>query len=242
MTAPLFHLADVSGTTLRLDGPEGHHAADVRRVRVGERVDVGDLRGSVAECVVASVSAGAVSLDVIRTRNVPEPAPRIVVVQALAKGERAEDAVAAMTEVGVDEIVPWAATRSVVRWEGARGDKSLARWRSTAREAAKQSRRAWLPDVAELASTSAVCARLRGAALGVVLHEAAVGPLAALDPPASGEAVLVVGPEGGITDDELAVFAGAGASAYRLGDSVMRTSTAGVAAAAVLLAKSGRWS
>lgn len=242
MTAPRFHLADVTGSSLRLVGPEGHHAADVRRVRVGERVDVGDGAGRVAECVVASVSAGAVDLTVVQTREVPVPQPRLVVVQALAKGDRGEDAVEAMTEVGVDEVVPWAAARSVVRWDGARGEKALARWRSAAREAAKQSRRAWLPQVSELASTAAVVARFRSAVLGVVLHESAAAPLAAVVPPATGEVVVLVGPEGGITEDELAVFESAGASAYRLGDSVLRTSTAGVAAAAVLLARSGRWS
>ncbi|HVE99020.1 MAG TPA: 16S rRNA (uracil(1498)-N(3))-methyltransferase [Mycobacteriales bacterium] len=242
MTAPRFHLPDVSGTALRLDGAEGHHAADVRRVRIGERVDVGDLHGTVAECVVASVSAGTVSLEVIRTRNLPAPSPRIVVVQALAKGDRAESAVEAMTEVGVDEIVPWSAARSIVRWDGARGDKALERWRSTAREAAKQSRRAWLPVVSDLASTADVRERLRDASLAVVLHESATARLAGIAVPTAGEVVVVVGPEGGLTDEELADFAGAGASAYRLGDSVLRTSTAGVAACAVLLAKSGRWS
>jgi 16S rRNA (uracil1498-N3)-methyltransferase len=243
VTAPLFLVpADaLGGDVVVLDGAEGHHAAVVRRVRVGERVDAGDTCGRVAECIVSSVEGPVVTLSVSSMRVEPLPQPRLVVVQALAKGDRGEDAVEAMTEVGVDEVVPWAAARCVTRWDGARGEKALARWQTTAREAGKQSRRAWFPVVADLASTSEVAARLRGAALGVVLHEAASARLAGVAVPTAGEVVLVVGPEGGIDEAELAAFSAAGASAYRLGSSVLRTSTAGVAAASVILARSGRW-
>ncbi len=128
-------------------------------------------------------------------------------VQALAKGDRGELAVETMTEVGVDEIVPWRASRCVARWEGERGAKSLGRWRATAREAAKQSRRPWLPVVTEPATTAQVAERLAGAALAVVLHEEAVAPIAQVPVPRVGEIVVVVGPEGGIAPDELAAFA-----------------------------------
>ena len=238
MTAPLFLADDVSGDVLTLAGDEGRHAAAARRIAPGERVDVGDGRGTVAECVVRAVARDTLTLAVERRRAEPPPSPRLVVVQALAKGERAEDAVAAMTEAGVDEIVPWAASRSVVRWEGERGEKALRRWRATAREAAKQSRRAWVPDVSALATTRVVADRLAGAALAVVLHESASTPLASAAVPPAGELVVVVGPEGGIADDELAAF---GVVPYRLGPTVLRTSTAGVAAAAVLLSRTARW-
>lgn len=243
MTAPLFlRTGDLPGAggRLVLDGPEGRHAATVRRLRPGEVVHVGNGAGSVAETVVASVGAGEVHLDVVRRRDEPAAQPRLVVVQALAKGDRGEAAVEAMTEVGVDEIVPWAAARSVVQWHGERGERALGRWRSTAREAAKQSRRAWLPVVAAPASTPAVAVRLAAADLAVVLHEDAAAPLAGSAVPAAGEIVVVVGPEGGIGAEELAVL-GAG-HARRLGPTVLRTSTAGVAAAALLLAAGGRWS
>jgi 16S rRNA (uracil1498-N3)-methyltransferase len=171
---------------------------------------------------------------------VPEPRPRIVVVQALPKGERAELAVEALTEVGVDEIVPWAASRSIVQWLGPRGDRALDKWRRTAREAAKQSRRAWLPRIAPLASTSEVAARL-SSAQGLVLHEDATDRLAAVDCDAHRDVVVVVGPEGGIAPDELADFIAVGAQSVRLGDPVLRTSTAGVAAVAALSVQVGRW-
>jgi 16S rRNA (uracil1498-N3)-methyltransferase len=238
VTAPLFLADSVDGDMLTLGGEEGRHAATVRRIQRGERVDVGDGRGTVAECVVTAVGRDALELDVVRRRAEPPPQPRLIVVQALAKGDRAEDAVEAMTEVGVDAFVPWAAARSVVRWEGARGEKALGRWRSTARAAAKQSRRAWLPEVHDLAATADVAARLSDAALAVVLHEDATTPLAGVDVPESGDVVVVVGPEGGITDEELAVF---GHEPYRLGASVLRTSTAGVAATALISSRTARW-
>jgi 16S rRNA (uracil1498-N3)-methyltransferase len=238
VTAPLFLAASVEGDTVTLDGDEGRHAATVRRIQPGERVDVGDGRGTVAECVADRVGAGTLTLRVVGRRAEPLPRPRLVVVQALAKGDRAEDAVEAMTEVGVDAFVPWAAARCVVRWEGARGDRARARWAATARAAAKQSRRAWVPEVAPLHDTAAVAALLREAALAVVLHEAADHPLATVEVPSDGDVVIVVGPEGGISDEELAAFGG---TPYRLGRNVLRTSTAGVAAAALLLGRTARW-
>ena len=237
MSAPVFLADDLSADRIVLSGPEGRHAATVRRLRAGEAVDLCDGRGGRASCLVATVGRDEVALDVQARTTEPAPVPRLVLVQALAKGDRGELAVELATEVGVDEVVPWAAARSVVRWEGARGDRALERWRATAREAGKQSRRAWLPVVAPLHRTAQVAQRLR-AAHGLVLHEAAPAALTAVPLPASGEIVLVVGPEGGIGDDELAALGG---TAVRLGPSVLRTSTAGAAAAAVLSARTGRW-
>lgn len=223
-----------------LDGPEGHHAAQVRRVLAGEQVDVVDGHGTLAACVVTSVQRGHVELRVERRDVAPIRSPRLVVVQALAKGDRGERAVEMLTEVGVDEVVPWAAARSVVRWQGDRGERALERWRSTARESAKQARRAWFPVVAPLARTEEVATRLRSAALPVVLTGAAPRPLTDLSMPMDGEIVLVVGPEGDLTDAELTAFDAAGAQRARLGPTVLRTSTAGVVAASVILSRC-RW-
>ncbi|MDP9392742.1 MAG: 16S rRNA (uracil(1498)-N(3))-methyltransferase [Actinomycetota bacterium] len=244
MGVPVF-LADTGALRadgpLVLTGPEGRHAVTVRRIRPGERVDVTDGEGLVARCSVRATGGDGLVLDVLAREEADPPSPRLVVVQALPKGDRGELAVEAMTEVGVDVVVPWAASRCVTRWRDARGEKSLARWRSAAREAGKQSRRTRFPQMHPLASTDDVVALLAAAALPAVLHEEAQARLAALDPPVSGDVVLVVGPEGGIAPEELAAFAAVGAAAYRLGDTVLRTSTAGVAALAVLLARTGRW-
>ncbi len=231
----------MGSATVRLDGAEGRHAATVTRLREGEQVVLTDGAGRIAECTVAVVERDHLDLTIERRTEVPAPQPRLVVVQALPKGERGELAVETMTEVGVDLVVPWAAYRCITRWKAGRKDKALSRWRNAAFAAGKQARRAHFPEVAELASTSDVAGLLAAAATGLVLHEDATSSLAAVTPPASGDVVLVVGPEGGLTPDELAAFEAAGASAYRLGPTVLRTSTAGAAALAVLLARTDRW-
>lgn len=237
MSAPVFLADDLSPDQVVLTGPEGRHAATVRRLRVGEAVDLCDGRGGRAACVVARVGRDEVALDVLRRTTEPPASPRVVLVQALAKGDRGELAVELATEVGVDEVVPWAAARCVTRWEGERGERSRQRWASTAREAGKQSRRAWHPSVAPVASTAEVAALLSGAT-GLVLHEEAPVPLTSLDLRAATDVVIVVGPEGGIAPEELELLGG---TAVRLGPSVLRTSTAGAAATAVVSALTGRW-
>ena len=243
MTAPVFLAdgADLGGDVIVLAGPEGRHAATVRRIRPGERADVTDGKGLLAECVVTAAAGSQVELRVQGRREVPAPEPRIAVVQAIAKGERAELAVETMTEVGVDVIVPWEAERCVARWPADRAAKSLGRWRSAAREASKQARRARMPEVTGAASSADVAARLADATCAIVLEPGAAQALSRLPVPVSGDIVLVVGPEGGISPAEMAAFTAAGAIPARLGDSVLRTSTAGAVGAAVLMAATGRW-
>lgn len=247
MTAPVFVVEEVpAGPEFVLDGPEGRHAVSVKRLNPGEAVMLADGRGGWAEAVVkAAEGKDRLVLSVSATGQEAEPAVRITVVQALPKGDRGEVAVETMTETGVDAIVPWQASRCITQWRGDRGAKALAKWRGTAREAGKQSRRVRFPEVAEALSTKQVAALLAEADLAVVLHEDRDTPsdaLATAELPAAGSIVLVVGPEGGVSPEELAAFAAAGAHPYRLGRSVLRTSTAGTAAAAVLLARTGRWS
>ncbi|MET9605407.1 16S rRNA (uracil(1498)-N(3))-methyltransferase [Streptomyces sp. NPDC006512] len=247
MTAPVFVVEEVpAGPEFVLDGPEGRHAVSVKRLTPGEEVVLTDGRGRWAEAVVkAAEGKDRLVVSVTEVSEEAEPAVRITVVQALPKGDRGEVAVETMTETGVDAIVPWQASRCITQWRGERGAKSLAKWRATARESGKQSRRVRFPEVAEALSTKQVAALLAEADLAVVLHEdrdAASGALASAPLPEKGSVVLVVGPEGGVSPEELAAFAQAGARPYRLGRSVLRTSTAGTAAAAVLLARTGRWS
>lgn len=229
------------GPTVSLAGAEGRHAADVARVRVGESLLIGDGLGTVAECEVAAVSRGAVTARIVERRYIPAPSHTVIAVQALAKGDRGTLAVETMTELGVDVIVPWSASRSIVQWRDDRADKSLARWRATAREAAKQSRRAWHPVVHPLHATAQVADLIAAADWAVVLHEDAPSGLLAAPPPRSGTLVLVIGPEGGVTEEELDRFHGAGAGLAKLGDAVLRTSTAGAAALAALSVPLGRW-
>jgi 16S rRNA (uracil1498-N3)-methyltransferase len=238
VTPPLFFVPPeaLAADPVVVDGAEGHHAADVRRLQPGEAVAVGDGRGGLVRGAVAEVVRGRIVVEVRERRTVPAPDLRLVVVQAVAKGGRDLDAVEAMTEVGVDEVLGWEAARSVARWT----DRTATKWQTAAREAAKQSRRVWIPDVHGPLTTAQVSARLEAAPLAVVLHEEADEPLATVAVPPVGEVVLVVGPEGGLTQEELEAFRQAGARACRLGSSVLRTSTAGVAGLAVLSAQA-RW-
>lgn len=243
MSAPLFFVEPgaLDSDEVVLAGAEGRHAAKVRRLRAGERIDLADGTGALVHCVVSVAGAESLTLQVTGRTTAPAPAPSFTVVQALPKGDRGELAVEVLTEVGVDMIVPWQAARCVTQWTGPRGERSAQRWGAHAREAAKQARRPRVPEVVALAGTAQVAERLSKAALAVVLHEGASDPLATVMLPSAGEVVLVVGPEGGIDDAELATFAATGALTSRLGPEVLRTSTAGVAALAALLARTSRW-
>ena len=245
MTPPLFvapRAVLAAGDELRLDGPEGRHAAAVRRVTVGEAVALTDGEGLLVSGVVTAVEGrDALRVTVVERVEQPEPALRFTVVQGIPKGDRGERAVEVLTEAGADAIVPWTARRCVAQWKGERGEKALRRWRSTAREAAKQAHRARHPRIDDPEGTVAVGRRLAAADRALVLHESAETPLSSVELPTEGEIVLVVGPEGGIDPEELASFVAAGAVAVRLGPTVLRTSTAGVVALGALMSRTARW-
>lgn len=245
MAAPVFFVdpgsePDADGVVC-VTGDEARHASQVVRLRAGERVDLVDGVGRRFEGTVRSATRDRLDVVVDRVVDEPEPSPRILVVQALAKGDRGEQAVAAMTEVGVDVIVPWSADHCITRWSAERAPRGVDKWRATARASAKQARRSRVPDVLSLHSTADLDALLADAALLICLDESADEPLARIDIPASGDVVLVVGPEGGLSDTERTRLSGLGARLARLGPTVLRTSTAGPVGAAVVLARTPRW-
>jgi 16S rRNA (uracil1498-N3)-methyltransferase len=243
MRPPVFlaERGELERESFTLRGPEGRHAATVRRLSVGERADVTDGEGTIAECVVTSVRPAEVEFEVLATRAVPAGQPRIVVVQAIPKAERGELAVEIMTEVGVDAVVAWQAQRCVARWRPDRAGKALARWRATAREAAKQSRRAWIPEVTGPEDTTAVVGRVAAASLAILLDPGAADALASIPLPARGEIVVIVGPEGGVSPAEAGCLTAAGAVTARLGPTVLRSSSAGAVAVALTLSRTPRW-
>lgn len=240
MTDPLFYLPALGrpevGSSVILDGDDGRHAVVVRRVRVGETIMLGDGRGFGVRGIVRQVGRQDLILEVGEHLTRPEPGRVVVAVQALAKGDRAELAVEMLTEVGVTQIIPWAASRSIARWSGERGERALAKWRSTAREAAKQSRRLYVPTVAEPTSTAEVVQRIDQTDATLVLHESAKARLAEATLPDRATFLVIVGPEGGITPEEVDAFVAAGASPVSISDGVLRTSTAGAVAVALLRA------
>jgi 16S rRNA (uracil1498-N3)-methyltransferase len=240
---PVFLAAasELAADVITLRGQEGRHASTVRRLMPGEPVYVTDGAGAVADCVVAAARPGELDLAVRERRSEPRPEPAITVLQAIPKGDRGELAAELLTEVGADTIVPWAAERCVAVWRGDRAARSRSRWASAAGQAARQSRRTWFPEVTEQADLAAAVHRAEAAALAIVLDPGAPRSVAELDLPASGEIVLAVGPEGGISPAETTALAAAGAVAARLGPTVLRASSAGVVAVGVLLSRTSRW-
>lgn len=232
--------ATTAGDAVVLDGPEGRHAATVKRTQAGERLRLADGAGRVVTGAVESVDRDRLTVRVDDVEDLPVPSPRFVLVQALAKGDRDDQAIEAATELGVDEVVPWQAGRSIVQWRGDRGDKAWRKWDAVLIAATKQSRRPRRPDLAPVVTSAQLAARIATGATAYVLHEDAQAPLATVDLPADGDVLLVVGPEGGIAPDELDAFTAAGAHVVRLGDTVLRSSSAGPAALAVLSA-AARW-
>lgn len=227
------------GSVVTLTGAEAKHVLTVSRVRVGERLLLGNgvglrLAGRVVEAV-----PGTVRIEVEESEQFPAPTTRIILAQALAKGGRDESAIQAATELGVDRVIPWQAERSISRWHGNKVTAGVERWRTIVREAAKQSIRVWTPEVAGLTATDAL-ARSNEHVRMIVLQPGAETELTSLTVD-DRDLLLVVGPEGGISPAELELFRSVGAECVRLGDSVLRTSTAGPAALAVVNVLLGRW-
>lgn len=227
------------GDRVTLSGSEARHAVTVSRLAAGETVSIGNGAGLVLSGEIVSAEHTALVVEVAAVSTAPRREPAIFLAQALAKGDRDELAVQAATELGVDGVIPWSAARSISRWEGAKIAKGRDRWSAVVREASKQSLRPWIPDVLDLLGTKQLLRLAEGARM-LVLEPTADIPLTALETDGR-DIILVVGPEGGISPQELDSLAAAGAELVRLGPEVLRTSTAGPAAIAVLNAKLTRW-
>lgn len=251
MVATLFYVESVPdvGGTVSVEGDEGFHAATVRRIRPGEALALSDGSGTLADGVVADVGKRSLTVRVIERRTVPTPHPAVTVVQAIPKSERSELAVELATEAGVDTIVAWQAERCVARWDGEREERGLRRWRAVARSAARQSRRPHIPVVTGPISTTDLLARIAdwhaAGALVLALHESAERPMAEAFVTQSDSGpdsvVLLVGPEGGISDAEIGALVSAGVTAVRLGPTVLRTSTAAAVALGAIGVLTRRW-
>ena len=255
MSAPIFYISTeeydalTPGATCALSGSEGKHAL-VKRLELGECIDLGDGTGRRALGTVASINADGVSVQVQELRE-ERSVPSIYLVQALAKDGRDLLAIETATELGVYGVLPWSADRSIVRWKGERASKAHTKWQNTVTAAAKQSRRALIPEVYDLYSTADLVELIgevagQGSAV-FILHEQATERLSAQAAKLAGgenlpeEIYLLVGPEGGISDREVQLFTEAGAHLALLGDEVLRSSTAGSAAMCTLNVVLGRW-
>ena len=251
MTAPVFFLssttlADITpGSEVTLDGPEARHAIVVQRRRTGDLIDLVDGAGLRVSVRIRDIDNGTARAIVEAIHREDEPSVRLVLVQALAKGDRDERAISVATETGVDEIVPWQAERSIVVWRGDRAAKSRARWNAAVDAATKQSRRARRPVVHDEVDSTGLAAMVRtitaGGGAALVLHATAAERFADVPLPTTGKVLIAIGPEGGISDRELADLEAAGARPVRLGPHILRTSTAGPIAVAMAAERLGRW-
>lgn len=252
MTDPVFfadpgELSTASaGEEFILTGAEARHAVTVRRLRAGETLDLVDGAGTRASCEFLNGDKDTMTVRVASVTHEPAPATEFILVQALAKGDRDLQAAESATELGVDRVVPWQAERSIVRLKPDRAAKTLAKWQSTMTAAAKQSRRARWPELGEHVNSNGLASLIQRSSSSrwFVLHESSDffwGGLPSGELSDSGSIGLIVGPEGGISEQELERFVAAGARPLKLGQEVMRASTAGPAALAALCAVTGRW-
>ena len=245
MVEPLFFAAigkdTTPGSVFVLAGPEAKHAVSVRRMTVGEAIAVSDgaglkLRGTVTKVLKDQLEVAVVSVD-----EISRPAVKLVLVQALAKGDRDELAIQACTELGVSEVIPWQAERSISIWKAEKKQKGQTRWQSIVTEAAKQSLRSYVPKVSEVLDSTELIQILQGFDQVLILDPEAGTSITEQNPPKAGAVAIVVGPEGGISEQELTAFSKAGFTGVHLGAGVLRTSTAGIAAFSYLQAKLGDW-
>ena len=246
MVLPLFTVPPMvtlpaAGSLVVLAGPEAKHAISVRRMRVGEGIQVSDGRGNRVVGNIVSIDGNQLSLEVSESNFEAAAEPTITLVQALAKGDRDELAIQAATELGVEGVTPWQADRSVSRWDGPKVAKGVERWQTIVAEAAKQALRARTPQVTQPASTKELSGLIRKYDLALVLDPTAQSTISGVGLPSTGSIAIVVGPEGGISESELALLENSGATRVRLGTDILRTSTAGMAAISVLQSRLNRW-
>jgi 16S rRNA (uracil1498-N3)-methyltransferase len=238
------------GSLFILDGAEARHAVTVKRLAVGEQVDIADGAGKRITGTVTDAAPAQLTVECTSVSAEPRPEIRLVLVQALAKGDRDELAIETATELGIDAVIPWQSERSIVRWKGERAAKAHGKWQSAVTAAAKQARRAWIPEVRPAVDTQALAREVAEAGLAVILHEDAVTPLRRVlgkwseehqEAFGPGEILLIVGPEGGISPREVTRLCSAGAVTALLGPHVLRSSTAGPAGVVVASDVLGRW-
>ncbi|MCI4675268.1 16S rRNA (uracil(1498)-N(3))-methyltransferase [Candidatus Mycolicibacterium alkanivorans] len=233
------------GQSAVVEGDEGFHAATVRRIRPGEWLVLSDGAGAMARCEVAEAGKRELSALVVQRWTAPRLVPSVTVVQAIPKSERSELAIELATEAGADDFIAWQAARCVARWEGDRAEKGLRRWRAVARSAARQSRRPYIPEVNGPVTTDSlaglVAEQVKAGGAVLALHESAERPMAEMQVARAASITLIVGPEGGLNDGEIAALVAAGAAAVRLGPTVLRTSTAAAVALGALGVLTPRW-
>jgi 16S rRNA (uracil1498-N3)-methyltransferase len=235
----LFFVDQLStGQTQELSGDEGHHAVSVMRLSVGEQIKIADGSGNWVSGTITEVNKRSLKIDVAQRGNAQAGKPELVVVQAVTKSDRTKEMLELLTVGGADQIIPWQAERCISKWQS----DSAQKWMSSIKESAKQARRVKLPILADEVTTSQLVKLFQSTDKVVILHEGAMNGISQLNLSNNLERIiLIIGPEGGISDAEISQLENAGAVTARLGDLVLRSAHAGFAALAAIQSSIGRW-
>jgi 16S rRNA (uracil1498-N3)-methyltransferase len=225
---------------IEVSGDEAHHAIKVLRTSVGEEILISDGTGNWVRACVEYIEKKTFTAKVLERGFQPEKSPRLIVVQGLPKSDRVKDAIEILVESGVDVIIPWQADRSISKWQ----KDSLTKWQSVAEAATKQSRRFRKPEIIDGLSLSQLLEIESENSAVLVMHESATTKLSEVVTSkfaGMSEIVIVIGPEGGISDSELELLQSTGAHIVGLGPEVFRSAHAGGAALSAVSALIGRW-
>ena len=217
------------GATYEFDSEDAFHAIKVLRIAAGEIFNLSDGKGGWSRVNVLNVNKKSMSVKVLASGFEEALPQHFTIVQAIPKGDRIKESIEMSTEGGADRIVMWKATRSI-----GRADEKMEKLQNTAREASKQSRRFRIPEVVGVASTDSVVDEIAKADLALVFHESAVQTISQLVTPGATKVAIIIGPEGGLTDEELETFAAAGAKVVLMGRPILRSAHAGLAALAAV--------
>ena len=228
---------DFSANQIEVDGDEAHHGVNVLRLKTSEEVKISDGVGNWGVGTVSQVNKKSFTVEILDRGFEPASKQRVVVVQAILKNDANKEAVDFLTQVGADEIIPWQSQHSIGKFD----DKSLSKWQSAARESSRQSRRVRIPVISNAYSTENLISKIKGLQNIFVLHESADNRLSQIEINQEADVILIVGPEGGLSEIEVNTFVTAGAKIVRLGESVLRAANAGAAAASVVMSRTGKW-
>jgi 16S rRNA (uracil1498-N3)-methyltransferase len=236
---PLFFVDNLSGGNSQLlDKDEAHHAIKVLRVKIGEEIMISDGSGNWVSGPIEELGKKTLLIEVSNQGQKKLNKPELVIVQAITKSDRNKEMLELITVAGVDRIIPWQSDRSISKWQSDSADK----WELTVKESCKQARRVTMPKLSKSVNSKQLGEELSSVPFSIIFHEAASTNFSEVNVPSDISSIyLIIGPEGGITDEELLMFKGTTSNIVRLGEPVLRSAHAGFAALAAVQTKLGRW-
>ena len=221
-----------------LENEEAHHAIKVLRLNTGEVIKISDGVGNWVSGPIVEIAKKELYVSITERGQIQAAKPELVLVQAITKSDRNKEMLELAVEAGVDRIIPWQSERSISKWQS----DSEEKWQVGIKQSCKQARQTKLPNLMQVMSTAELVKTIGSGGYGIVFHEEASTKFSELTIPNSQSSVyLVIGPEGGISEQELLSFQNNGSKVVRLGETVLRSAHAGFAALSAVQTKLGRW-